>query len=67
MVCVDTGPHAPLCVGSWGNRSAATLRYLYCVVWPKNSATTVRGLHREKWEGHAAVMYRSPSAVGNKF
>ena len=53
MVCVDTGPHAPLCAGIWGSRSAATLRYLYCVVWPKRSATTVRGFHRERWEGHA--------------
>jgi|SwirhirootsSR3_FD_contig_71_5102169_length_870_multi_2_in_0_out_0_2 hypothetical protein len=28
MVCADTGPHAPLCIGIWDNRDLVALQYL---------------------------------------
>ena len=37
MVCADTGPHALLCIGNWGNCNLAVLRYRHCV-WCDPSA-----------------------------
>src|SRR4030095_14915979 len=56
MACADTGPHAPLCIGSWGSCNLTVLQYLHCV-WcdpsaplPLSGAFIVKGGKATQWK-----------------